>query len=92
MNRAGLTQAAAKKLGIQKKEADRITEAFIAVLREALVSGERVQITGFGVFEPKLRCPRRTRNPATGEEMLLPEQATVVFRPSDSMKSEVKIK
>ncbi|MDO5309636.1 MAG: HU family DNA-binding protein [Planctomycetia bacterium] len=54
-----------------------------------LVQYGRVEIRGFGVFSIQTRAGRRARNPRTGEEVWVEEHETVVFKPSQLLKTEL---
>jgi nucleoid DNA-binding protein len=51
-------------------------------IKNRLVAGEKVQITGFGTFLVREKRGRRGRNPQTGKEMTIRPRRAVVFRPS----------
>lgn len=55
----------------------------------ALEQGIRVQINGFGTFEPKNRAPRTGRNPHTGQAVPIPARVVPVFKPSPIMREKV---
>lgn len=54
MNRQELVDAMASKADISKKNADAALKGFIDAVSEALKKGDKVQLVGFGTFEPKL--------------------------------------
>ena len=86
MNKSDLVRAISAETGLSRaKAADALNTAIIA-MTEALARGERVQLNGFGVFEPKERPARMGRNPKTGEPTPIPAARTVAFRPSDELK------
>ena len=53
MNKTELIAAAAERSGISKKDAERVLNAAIDSITASLASGEKVQISGFGIFETK---------------------------------------
>lgn len=53
----------AEKSELTKKEAEAALNAFMESVEEALVSGEKVQLVGFGTFETRDRAARQGRNP-----------------------------
>lgn len=55
-----------------------------------MARGNKVALTGFGSFEPRLRAARNGRNPATGESMHIPSSTSPVFTPSKAFKDQVK--
>ena len=89
MNKQGLIDAVAAKTGMSKKDADKAITATIETVRQALISGEKVQLVGFGSFETKVRQARKARNPRTKEVIDLPEQKVPVFKAGAALKREV---
>ena len=89
MNKTELIAAAAEKSGISKKDAERAINAAFDVMTAALQKEEKVQISGFGVFEVKARGARVGRNPHTKEEIQIPATRTPVFKASKTLKETV---
>ncbi len=77
--------------GISNKEASRLVDVILHLIKQGLLRGERVQITGFGTFIVREKKGRKGRNPQTGEEMIILPQKSVVFRPSKSFQGEVSL-
>ena len=94
MNKSELVDALAKKMDTTKTEAQGIIDAVFdtkeGVIAETLVSGDRVQITGFGTFETRKRKARTGRNPRTGEEIKIGPTISPSFRPGKALKEAVK--
>ena len=65
MNKADLIAAIAAKTGETKKSAEASVNAFVDVITESLVEGDKVQLVGFGSFEVRKRAARKGRNPQT---------------------------
>ena len=55
MNKAELIAAVAEKTGLSKKDSEKAVNAAFDTIVETLVSGEKVQMVGFGVFDVKER-------------------------------------
>ena len=92
MNKTQLTEAVAAKTNLKKKDAEACINQVFAVMTEALVNGEKVQISGFGSFETKSRASRMGRNPHTHEEMQIPAFKSAGFSPSKSLKGAINQK
>ena len=58
MNKAELIAAVAEKAGLSKKDSEKAVNAAFDTIVETLVSGEKVQMVGFGVFDVKERGVR----------------------------------
>ena len=56
---------------------------------EALVRGDRVELRGFGVFEPERRAPRLRRDPRAQIAVEVPEDTAVGFKPSAVMRARL---
>ena len=65
MNKTELIAAVAEKAGLTKKDAERAVNATIDAITESLVKGDKVSVSGFGIFEVKTREARVGRNPHT---------------------------
>ncbi len=88
MNKSQLIDALAERFG-SKRAAGEAVEGVLEEITRAVVSGERVAISGFGVFERVERPARYARNPATGERVRVKETAVPKFKPSQSFKDYV---
>jgi len=92
MNKAELVAAVAAKIGDTKKAAEASVDAVIAVIKESLKKGEKVQLVGFGSFEIRKRAARKGRNPQTKEEIKIPASKAPVFRAGKQLKELVNKK
>ena len=89
MNKSQLTELVASKAKMKKKDAELAVAQVFACITEALIEGEKVQISGFGTFETKERAARIGRNPHTHEEMEIPAFKSAGFSPSKTLKSAI---
>ena len=64
-------------------------DEIIGAIRLALVSGDRVEIRGFGSFGLNFRAPRRGRNPKTGETVFVPGKYVPHFKAGKEMRERV---
>ena len=90
MNKTELIAAAAQDAGVTKKDAERVVNAAIDAITAALVKGEKVQVSGFGIFEVRDREARTGRNPRTKETVEIPASRTPAFKASKALKDAVK--
>lgn len=87
MTKADLARAIYERHGgISNKEASRLVDLILDFIKQGLLKGERIQITGFGTFMVREKKGRKGRNPQTGEEMMISARKSVVFRPSKSFQ------
>ena len=89
MNKTEIIAAAAQNAGVTKKDAERVVNAAIDAITAALVNGEKVQISGFGIFEVRAREARTGRNPRTKETVEIPASRTPAFKASKALKDIV---
>ena len=89
MNKAELIDRVADRLGQSKREVNDIVEAFIEETKKAVVRGEKVAVSGFGVFEAQARKARTGRNPRTGEAVQIKATKLPKFRPGAEFKAVV---
>ncbi len=92
MNKSELIAAIAAKTGETKKDAEATLNAFIDVVTNALVKGDKVQLVGFGSFEVRKRAARKGRNPQTKEEIKIPASKAPVFKAGKALKELVNKK
>jgi DNA-binding protein HU-beta len=88
MYKAELIDAIAIKAELPKKQAEAAVNAVFTTIRNTLLEGDKVQITGFGTFEVKDRPARTGRNPSTGEEMEIPAARVPVFKAGRTLKQD----
>lgn len=89
MNRAELVEAMAAKTGDSKKATDEALRAFIDVVTDALVKGDKVQLVGFGSFEVRTRAARKGHNPQTKAEIKIPACKAPAFKAGKALKDIV---
>jgi len=77
------------ELGFPKKKSVDTVESLLEIIKSTLVSGEDVLVSGFGKFCVKEKNVRKGRNPATGEDAILPARRVVTFRCSRTLRSKV---
>lgn len=92
MNKADLIAAIAAKTGETKKSAEASVNAFVDVITESLVKGDKIQLVGFGSFEVRKRAARKGRNPQTKEEIKIPASKAPVFKAGKALKDLVNKK
>ncbi len=89
MNKTELVNAVAEKAGFSKKDAEKVINATVDAITEALKSGDKVQLVGFGAFEVKTRAARQGRNPRTKETITIPASKNPVFKAGKALKDSV---
>jgi DNA-binding protein HU-beta len=89
VNKAELVEALAQHYDGSKAEASRALNAVVQTITRTTAAGDKVAITGFGVFEKVERPARIVRNPRTGERKEAPATAVPRFRPGTELKAYV---
>ena len=89
MNKTELIAVVAEKVGMTKKDAERVVSATIETIEASLVKGEKVSLSGFGIFEVKAREARVGRNPRTKETIQIPATKLPAFKASKTLKDAV---
>lgn len=88
MNKAELIDNLSDRLGSKKAATDAV-DAVIDTITRAVAKGERVAITGFGVFEKVARPARTGRNPRTGATVKIKKTTVPKFKPGQGFKDVV---
>jgi DNA-binding protein HU-beta len=89
VNKAQLIEALAAHYDGSKTEAAKALNAVVQTITYKTASGEKVSITGFGVFEKVARAARMVRNPRTGERKRAKATAVPRFRAGSDLKAYV---
>jgi len=78
------------QLGLNKREAKELVDAFFDEVRDALVAGWQVKLSGFGNFDLRDKSERPGRNPKTGEQIPICARRVVTFKPGQKLKAQVE--
>ncbi|HSP58375.1 MAG TPA: integration host factor subunit alpha [Halomonas sp.] len=90
LTKAELAEHLHAELGLSKREAKFMVEAFFEEIRSCLRENEQVKLSGFGNFDLRDKRERPGRNPKTGEEIPISARRVVTFRPGQKLKSQVE--
>ncbi|HNR12857.1 MAG TPA: integration host factor subunit alpha [Thermodesulfobacteriota bacterium] len=86
MTKADIVENIYEKVGLSKEESSRIVELVLELMKETLVTGERIKISGFGNFVVRKKRARRGRNPQTGDEIEISARRVLTFKSSPILK------
>jgi DNA-binding protein HU-beta len=89
MTRNNLIDHVAKVTQGTKNETERLIDAVLASITEALAKGEKVDLRGFGSFQVSGKKERQGRNPRTGETMRIAARNVAVFKPSKELSGRL---
>ena len=89
MNKSELVAAMSERAELSKKDAEKALKAFIDVVTEELVKGEKIQLVGFGTFEVAERAAREGKNPQTGNKIKIAASKAPKFKAGKALKDVV---
>lgn len=84
-----IVEQVCNELGFLKNQSVELVESLLELIKSALESGDDVLISGFGKFCVKDKKARKGRNPATGEDAILPARRVVTFKCSGKLREKV---
>lgn len=90
LTKAEMAENLFEKLGVSKRDAKDLVEAFFDEVRRSLENGEQVKLSGFGNFDLRDKNQRPGRNPKTWEDIPITARRVVTFRPGQKLKSRVE--
>lgn len=89
LHKIDLVNNVAEATGMTKKDSDVAVDAIMNSIKDSLVKGESVALTGFGKFEVRDRAARKGRNPQTGEEIDIPATKVPAFKAGKLLRESV---
>ena len=90
LTKAEMAERLFEDLGLNKREAKELVEAFFEEIRASLEAGQQVKLSGCGNFALREKNERPGRNPKTGEEIPISARRVVTFRPGQRLKARVE--
>lgn len=90
LTKAQLAELLFEQIGLNKREAKDMVDAFFDLMVRQLVQGDDVKISGFGNFQIRVKAPRPGRNPRTGEEVPIHARRVVTFHASTKLKEQIQ--
>jgi DNA-binding protein HU-beta len=90
VKKSQLAERLAERMGVTKKEGAAFVEAFVEEITKILQDGDKVNITGFGIFKVADRKAREGINPRTGEKIHIAASKKPRFTPGKVLKEAIK--
>ncbi len=90
MTKKQLVDRVSKKVGLTKKTAEQTVNAVFGNIREAMIKGDKVVVTGFGTFMVRKRATRTGRNPQTGNAIKISGHKLPGFTAGKTLKRLIK--
>lgn len=89
MTKTDMIEQLSASLDMPKAQVRRLADAFVDSIVASLKSGNKVQLSGLGVFDVRKRAARTGRNPQTGSALNIPARNAVGFRAAKSLRDTV---
>lgn len=89
MNKKELVAGVADMNDMDKSDVEKVLNATLEMIQDALSEGEIIDLYGFGKFSAVERAARKGRNPATGESIDIAAKTGITFKPSKVLKDAV---
>lgn len=90
MNKTELIDKVAKESDLSKAAAEQVVNNVFSAIAEAMKSGDKVTLVGFGTFSTSERAAREGRNPQSGETINIPAKKVVKFKAGSKLTDSVK--
>ncbi|MBZ0157782.1 MAG: integration host factor subunit alpha [Alphaproteobacteria bacterium] len=90
MTKADIVNYVFEKVGLPRNEAQNIVEIVFDSIKQTLIAGESIKVSGFGTFNVRKKNARIGRNPKTKEEVEITPRRVITFKASDQLKEVVE--
>ncbi|MCP3966539.1 MAG: integration host factor subunit alpha [Lentisphaerae bacterium] len=90
--RTTIIEKISEQMNQSPSEAKDTFEHLLQIMKSTLASGEDVMVSGFGKFQVNEKAPRKGRNPATDEELMLKKRRVVTFKCAGGLREKIRIK
>jgi len=92
LTKAQIVDSIQDKFGFPRKKCIELLEIMLEEIKKPLTNGENVMISGFGKFCVNEKKERKGRNPATGDDLMLPPRRVVTFKCSQRLREKISNK
>ena len=86
MKKSEMIEVLANKTGLTKADCEKVFNATFDLFKDELAKGEKVSVSGFGVFKISERSAREGRNPQTGETVKIEARVVPGFKAGSKLK------
>jgi len=90
LTKAHLAEMLFEHVGLNKREAKEMVDAFFDLIVTSLTRGEDVKLSNFGNSQIRTKAPRPGRNPRTGEVIPIEARRVVTFHASNKLKEQLQ--
>ena len=84
-----VARIAARNPHLYQRDVENIVNTILGTVVDAMKSGDRVELRGFGAFSVKSRPARTGRNPRTGEKVPVSEKFVPFFKTGKEMRERL---
>lgn len=84
-----IANIAAKLTHVPEKQIKDSVNCILKLMSETLISGERIEIRGFGSFSLHFRPPRQAHNPKTGQKVVTAGKHSPHFKPGKELRERI---
>ena len=89
LTKANLVETVRDVYVFTRKDSHKLIDKLLGIIKDTLVNGEDVLVSGFGKFYVKEKRKRRGRNPQTGEDLMLGSRKVVIFKCSGVLRDKM---
>ena len=89
LTKAAIVEKVYTEVGFPRHQSVEIVESLLEIIKSSLASGDDLLVSGFGKFTVRDKHERKGRNPATGEDAILPARRVVTFKWSGKLRERV---
>lgn len=89
MNKNDLIKVMSQKMEDNKNVAEKALAAFMDVIKDEMIKGNKIHLVGFGTFEVTERAEHMGRNPKTGESLLIEASKAPKSKAASALKKAV---
>ena len=90
MTKKEIVHKISERLNVSQRLVHEVVQQVFDEIVESLVTDQRIELRNFGVFDVRVRKPRKARNPRTSESFDLPQRLVVNFKPGKIMVQRVQ--
>jgi integration host factor subunit alpha len=89
MTKSDIVEKIMLQAGSTRKEALELVKTLFGVMKDTVITGEELKISGFGKFKVSKKEDRRGRNPQTGAEIVIESRKVLGFKASTMLKDRI---
>ena len=89
LTKAQVAESIQNRIGFPRKKSVELLETLLEIIKKSLETGDDILISGFGKFCVKHKAERKGRNPATGNDLMLPPRKVVSFKCSSVLRDKI---